>query len=335
MSKVLEFHSVHFTFEKRKIAALDNISFEVLSQQTFVLMGPSGTGKSTLLSLITGKRAPHAGSVELAISQDDIGHFAPIESHQYSQSLQEILLSKLRHLGDKEAHAEIHTMIDLVGLQYKETRPLSELSQGQLTRAMMACALILKPKLLLLDEPLAHLDPVLKREMIAEYKALKETFNLSALWITHDPDEALMVGDSLAYLDHGTLKQIGEPQDFLYHPASLEIARFFGPLNVFVVNQKEGEGALATSFAEFNIDPERLAHYSPQFLVGVRPGSIILDENASLRAKVQRIWYERSATIVEVVGIDKNPIRIQCFKAPATREVSFRIKWSEALLFKL
>ncbi len=335
MSKILTFKNVHFSFEAKKLAALGGVSFEILSDETLVLLGPSGTGKSTLVSLITGARSPQKGSIEAKVAPGDIGVFGQFSSAQMKSTLKTLLEAKLTSLTVEEAHNKIHTMIDLLGLQYKENRILSELSQGQLTRAMLAHALITEPKLLLLDEPLAHLDPVLKSETIVEYRELRAAFKFSALWITHDPGEALSVGDRLGYLDHGVLKQVGAPTDFVYHPKMLEIARFFGPLNVFVAKRVPETNLLDVGFDRFEVAAEILDTFAEQLVVGVRPASIFLDTEGALKGKIHLLCPIPGAVMAEIRGLHKNPIKIQLFRMPGQRHVHFRIKWSESLFFAL
>ncbi len=335
MSKILSFKNVHFTFEERKIAALGGVSFDIHSEETLVLLGPSGTGKSTLVSLITGERLPHKGVIEREVMPVDIGVFCAFSDEELQGNLKQLLEKKLTHLSAEAAHNEIHTMIDLLGLQYKETRALKELSQGQLTRAMLAHAIIARPKLLLLDEPLAHLDPVLKAEMISEYKELRETFKFSALWITHDPGEALGVGNRLGYLDHGILKQVGKPEDFVYHPKLLEIARFFGPLNVMVAKRVAGTNILDVGFDRFEVEESKLNMFGEQLVVGIRPTSIFLESEANLKGKLHFLSVCPNGVVAEIRGSFKNPLKIQLFTMPTQRHVHFRVNWSEALLFAL
>lgn len=335
MSKILTFNNVHFSFEEKKLSALGGVSFEVLEDETLVLLGPSGTGKSTLVSLITGERLPQKGSIQTNVMPEDIGVFTSFNSVQLKSTLKNLLEKKLSHLSEEEAHRKIHTMIDLLGLQYKENRILDELSQGQLTRAMLAYALITSPRLLLLDEPLAHLDPVLKSETITEYLELRNTFKFSALWITHDPSEALSVGERLGYLDHGVLKQIGPPTDFIYHPKMLEVARFFGPLNVFVAKRVPGTNTLDVGFDRFEVAADVLDTFAQQLVVGVRPTSIFLDAQGELKGKIHLLNPCPMGVAAEIRGPHKNPIKIQVFKMPKNRHINFRVNWSEALFFAL
>lgn len=335
MSKILCFNDVHFSFEERKLSALGGVSFDILEDETLVLLGPSGTGKSTLVSLITGQRLPQKGSIQSHVMPAHIGVFSTFSDEQLRKSLKELLEEKLAHLTPEQAHSEIHTMIDLLGLQYKETRVMTELSQGQLTRAMLAFALITKPKLLLLDEPLAHLDPVLKMETLAEYRELRAAFKFSALWITHDPDEALKVGDRLGYLDHGLLKQVGSPTQFVYHPKSLEIARFFGPLNVIVAKKVPGQSRLDVGFDIFDVAPEILQTFPDQLVVGLRPTSVFIESEGRLKGKIHLTSMNPSGVVAEIRGNFKNPIKIQLFRMPEQRHVHFRVNWSEALFFAL
>lgn len=335
MTKILSFNNVHFSFDHRAIAALDDICFDLHQGETLVLIGPSGTGKSTLFSLIQNKRGPLKGAVKLNIAQNEIAEFKPFTTSELEHSLKTHLESELTHLSAEAAHAEIHSMIDILGLQYKENRPLTELSQGQLTRAMMARTLIAKPKLVLLDEPLSHLDPVLKRELMREFKSLAETYQFTSLWVTHDPLEALNVGSRLAYMAHGKLLQIAAPLEFVKTPVSLEIARFFSPVNAFVATRVDGGSVVRTSFAEFEIDPALTTHLGERFVVGLRASSFTVSQEGEFEGKYQLIGILLDGVEVSVEGIDKNPIRLRLSAIPSTRRIKFSINWSEALFFPL
>lgn len=335
MSKILSFKNVHFSFDHRAIAALDNICFDLIKGETLVLLGPSGTGKSTLFSLIQKQRHALKGAVEINIDASEIAEFKAFSASELEQSLKTHLESKLTHLSSEAAHAEIHSMIDILGLQYKENRPLTQLSQGQLTRAMMARTLITKPKLVLLDEPLSHLDPALKRELVREFKDLAETYQFTSLWITHDPLEALNVASRLAYMAHGKLLQIGPPLDFVKAPLSLEIARFFAPINAFVAARVDGGPVVRTSFAEFKIEPALTAHLGDRFVIGLRASSFTVSSEGEFEGKYQLAGMLLDGVEVTVEGIDKNPIRLRLSAIPTSRRIKFSINWSEALFFAL
>lgn len=334
MKSVLKLENIHFTFEKRSIAALESISLELGEGETLVLLGPSGTGKSTLFSLIQKSREPLKGEITLDKSVGEPALFESLSDIDSDENLETLLNKKLSHLTPDQAHAEIHSMLDLLGLQYKEKRKLNELSQGQVTRALFACTLIKRPKLVLLDEPLSHLDPILKMELISEYKDIAKSLGISSFWITHDPNEALRIGDRLAYLSHGKLAQVGTPIDFLLSPTNLEIARFFGPLSFFVAT-KISSTRLKTSFSEFEVEESKIAHLGERLVVGVRPRSLELSENGEFKAKYDKISVTPEGIELEIVGLDKNPIRALVSGMPSKRWIQFSIKWSEALFFAL
>lgn len=224
--------------------ALDGVSFEVRGGTTLAIVGPSGAGKTTLLRVIAGLLAP--GSGELTLEGRSLTSLPAQERRAAlvfqddalfrNMTLRENLRFALRSRGDGETTVAATAAALHVG-DHLERRP-HELSGGERQRASIARALLSDPAVLLLDEPLAHLDPSLRRSVRDEIVGVHQRFAGPVLYVTHDHVDAMSVGDRLAVLIEGRLEDVGEPQRVYDAPRSLAVARFLGerPMNLFERN---------------------------------------------------------------------------------------------------
>ncbi len=226
--------SKHFS----KVPILQNISFHVRSGEHFTIVGPSGCGKTTLLRCLAGLEDISGG--EIWLKQKSIVTLKP-EERSVVLMFQDSLLFphltvienvtyglKRRKMKKKERVSEAEQMLMKVKLLHLRNAYPHELSGGQKQRVSLARALVLKPDLLLLDEPFSSLDASLRESLRGEVKELLREENITALFITHDRDEAIEMGDRLAVMNKGTFIQIGEPFDVVTNPSSIESARIIG-----------------------------------------------------------------------------------------------------------
>ncbi len=222
------------------VSALDNISLTLPAGEILALLGPSGCGKSTLLRSIAGFAA-HDGDIYVG---DRI--ISSVRPHQRNIGMvfQDYALFphmtvaenvgfglKMRKVARTEIAARVFETLRLVGLEGFETRMARQLSGGQQQRVALARALVVKPAILLLDEPLSALDKKLREEMRFELKRIQGITKVTTVFVTHDQDEALGLADRLALMYRGTLLQIGTPEDVYRHPASPLVAEFLGAVN--------------------------------------------------------------------------------------------------------
>ena len=240
------------------VAAVDGVSLAVRRGEIFSLLGPSGCGKTTLLRLIAGLDAPTSGTIR--IHGEDMtrvpAHRRPVNLvfQHYALfphlSVAENVGFGLRYKGlPKSAHAaRVAETLALVRLDGMEKRFPGQLSGGQRQRVALARALVLKPEVLLLDEPLAALDPSLRKEVQGELKVLQRQLGITFLFVTHDQDEALALSDRLAVMSRGRVEQVGTPKDVFERPETELVARFTGAVNVF---ERDG--------TRFVVRPEKLA----------------------------------------------------------------------------
>jgi len=229
--------------------AVDSIDLTVASGEFFSLLGPSGCGKTTTLRLIAGFEQPTAGKV-LLDGTDVTGippHRRNVNTVFQSYALFPFLSVSdnvafgLRHrrLPKGEIDKRVREALDLVQMtEYAKRRP-GALSGGQQQRVALARALVLKPAVLLLDEPLGALDAKLRRSLKMELKALQERVGITFLYVTHDQEEALTMSDRLAVMNSGRIVQIGVPREVYEEPGDTYVADFLGVSNLMPVEVVE------------------------------------------------------------------------------------------------
>ena len=232
-------------------AVLEDIGLEVERGELFAFLGPSGSGKTTLLRLIAGFGTPSAGRI--LIGGRDVTRLPPWNRNigmvfQSYALWPHMTVAKnvafgleRRRLPRAEIARKVGEALALVGLSaFAERRP-AQLSGGQQQRVALARTLVIEPEVLLLDEPLSNLDAKLRTEMRAEIKALQRKLGLTAIYVTHDQEEANAIADRLAVLDGGRIQQIGSPLALYDAPANRFVANFLGTAN-FIDGQLHANG---------------------------------------------------------------------------------------------
>jgi thiamine transport system ATP-binding protein len=223
-------------------AALDGATLEVAEGEVMALLGPSGSGKSTLLRVAAGLQRPDSGRILLG-GEDATG--IPPHRRGVGVVFQDQALFphrdvrgnvafglRMRGAPTEETERRVAGVLELVGLMGFERRSIATLSGGERQRVALARALAPEPHVLLLDEPLGSLDRRLRDSLLADLERILDTFDVTALYITHDLAEAFALGDRVAILRAGRVVQTGVPDDVWAHPASEEVARFLGLANV-------------------------------------------------------------------------------------------------------
>lgn len=240
-------------YQGRTVApAIRDISFDLGPSEFLVILGPSGSGKTTLLRLVAGLEKPAVGKIFW--ENRDITALAPAGRNmalvfQNGGLLPFLTVAdnlrlglKLRKFPKPEIDQRVATALDRWGLQEQERKLPDQLSAGQRQRVSLARALILRPQLFLLDEPLSHLDPLSRLEWRSRLIELQREIAVPFLYVTHDQEEALALGQRILFLNQGTVEQIDPPAEIYRRPASLFVAGFFGspPMNLFqgVIRQK-------------------------------------------------------------------------------------------------
>ena len=221
--------------------AVDAVDLEVETGKFTCLIGPSGCGKTTLLRMLAGLEAATSGRVEIegrdvsANSPAERGVGMVFQSYALFPNMtvaQNIGFGAGRKIGAGERRAKIEALLATVGLEGFGPRRPQELSGGQQQRVAIARALATEPRILLLDEPLSALDPLIRDQLRGELKALQRRLGVTTVMVTHDQAEALAVADTIAVMRGGRVEQVGSPEAVYDRPANLFVAGFLGAANV-------------------------------------------------------------------------------------------------------
>lgn len=252
-SASLTFKNVSFSFGNTR--TIDDFFLEVKSGSFTTLLGPSGCGKTTLLKIVSGFLTPDSGSI--LIDGADCT-FVPPEKRQIGMVFQDYALFphmtvqknllyglEIKNKNSKEENfAKIHKTARILGIANLLERFPHELSGGQQQRVALGRALVLEPKILLMDEPLSSLDAKLRTQVREELKDVQSQIGITTLYVTHDQEEALSLSDTIAVLKAGKLQQVGTPRQIYFEPANDFVADAVGRANFIKL----------TDLNEFEID---------------------------------------------------------------------------------
>ena len=226
----------------RENEVLKGIDLDVAPGQFVALLGASGCGKTTLLRTVSGFTPAKAGSIRvlgrdvLAEPPERRGMAMVFQSYalwSHMDVMQNIGYGlKLRGVPKSEIRTRVLALLDMLGLKGFESRPVAELSGGQRQRVALGRALAVEPQILLLDEPLSNLDARIRLQMRHEIRAIQKRLGLTAILVTHDREEAMVMADRVVVLDQGRIAQIGTPEEVFQRPASPYVASFMGAENI-------------------------------------------------------------------------------------------------------
>ena len=225
------------------VTAVDNVSFDIAQNEFFALLGPSGCGKTTLLRMISGLETPSSG--QIIIGGEDMA-FTPPNKRPTNMVFQSYAVFphmsvadnvgyglKIAGVGGAERDARVKEALELVKLDGFGARKPNQLSGGQRQRVALARSLVMRPKVLLLDEPLSALDAKLRAQMQFELADLQDEVGITFITVTHDQDEALSMAGRIAVMNKGDVAQLATPSDLYEFPANRFVADFVGSVNLF------------------------------------------------------------------------------------------------------
>jgi len=296
--------------------AVDGVDIEVADGGMLVLLGPSGCGKTTTMRCIAGLEEPHEGEIRIkgkpvfsrasninvAVHERRIGMVFQSYAIWPHMTVQENVAYPLDMMGTPRAEKEqrVREALSLVGLEGFGERGASYLSGGQMQRVALARSLVMRPSVLLFDEPLSNLDARLRDHLRVQLRELQTRFGITSVYVTHDQREALAIADEVAVMQKGKVVQRGDPVSIYRRPLSSSIADFLGYSNIFDAHA-QGEGRVAldghdTALATLDPLPTDGA-----FSVCVRPEDIhVLPEGAADGPAGERIAGE--VTLVSFMG---------------------------------
>ena len=227
--------------------AIDGVSFAVPAGEIVVLLGPSGCGKTTTLRCVAGLEHPTGGEITIGgkvVSSRARGILVPPRARDLGMVFQSYAVwphmtvrqnvvypLKHRKIARGEADRKVAEVLELVGLSEYADRPVVSLSGGQMQRVALARSIVYRPQLLLLDEPLSNLDAKLRLRLRDDLRVILKQTGITALYVTHDQAEAVVLGDRIGVMRDGKLLQIGTPDEIYNRPAHLFVANFTGATN--------------------------------------------------------------------------------------------------------
>ena len=273
------------------VKAVDDVSFSIKQGEFFSLLGPSGCGKTTLLRLLAGFESANQG--EIFIDGVDVTTMPPnlrptnmvfqnyaIFPHINVKKNIEFGMRKEK-LSKQELENRVQEVLSLVKLEGYEERFSNQLSGGQRQRIALARALIKRPKVLLLDEPLGALDKKLRDEMQIELRNLQKAVGITFVFVTHDQSESISMSDRVAVMNEGQIQQISDPHDLYYNPQNIFVSDFIGTTNFLSssTGSSNGENIMVKidQIGEFSIKNKlNIPENDNDTVVSIRPEAIVL-----------------------------------------------------------
>ena len=271
------------------------------------LLGPSGCGKTTLLRIIAGLESPDKGS-EIWFDDDNVT-LLPVERRQVGMVFQSYALFpnmsvranigyglKMQKLSKDEIETRVTEVLELCQLQKFSSRSIDALSGGQRQRVALARAIAPRPRMLLLDEPLSALDAALREILRDELAILLREFNITAIFVTHDQDEAMAIADRVAVMSDGHIVQSGTPEELYRNPNSAFVAGFVG--NAMRLEGKNDGSTLRLVGGELKLPKESIGKYA-----FVRAESVTINENGTLTGQVENVTFLGNHYRIGIKGI--------------------------------
>ena len=229
---MLELEHIQKSFDG--VPVLRDISIRVADGEIVSILGPSGCGKTTLLNLILGIAAPDSGTIRY--NGEDLTHTV-MEKRGFNIVFQDYALFPnlnvrqnitygLKNKPGISTAEEVEELIDLLGLREHLDKRIDQLSGGQKQRVALARTMVMKPRILLLDEPLSALDGVIKESIKERIKTIAREYHLTTIIVTHDPEEALTLSDRVLIIDQGTIAQYAQPAEIIHEPKNEFVRKF-------------------------------------------------------------------------------------------------------------
>ena len=335
----------HLTKRYRDVVAVDDVSLTVADGEFLVMLGASGSGKSTMLRLLSGVEPPDSGEIvlggrrvdELLARQRDVAMVFQSYALYGHMTVRRNLSFPLRcaRVPRHEIDARVAEVAEMLSITHLLDRRPAQLSGGQQQRVALGRAIVRRPALFLMDEPLSNLDAKLRARTRLELARLHRQLGVTTVYVTHDQVEALTMGDRIAVLDEGVLRQVASPDELYNYPADVVVAEFVGspPMNLLPVQLHHLDGGrvrLVGSGFELDVtldvlDPRvAVAAQEPttrDVTVGVRPEHLRLcspcDPAAVSRGGVQRVELLGSERVVWV-ELEASPERPWAVRVPST-----------------
>ncbi len=302
-----------------KTSILENISFDVAEGEVLVLLGASGSGKTTILRIIAGLEMPYTGKVilhgkdvtELPARERGVGvifqSYALFPKMTVEKNIGYGL--RIRKRKRKEIRQTVDELLALVQLEEHRKKYPSQLSGGQQQRVAIARTLAYKPEVLLFDEPFGALDTQTRVHLRREIRALLRKVNVPSIFITHDQEEALELGDRVAVLNRGHIEQLGTPYEIYNHPATEYVATFLGAANILEATVRNDYLEVGAARLSASLNKENFQSGDCVKIV-FRPEDVVLSTSEFMRSGVTKIGTARIEEISFVGAYERLRLRL-------------------------
>ena len=247
------------------------------------LLGPSGCGKTTTLRIIAGLEKPDSGRVffgdrdvtELKPYERNIGIvFQDYALFPHMTVFKNVAFGlEMRKLPREEIERRVREALELVGLSGLENRYPEQLSGGQQQRVALARALVIEPEVLLLDEPLSNLDAKIRERLRGEIRRIQRELGITAIYVTHDQEEAMAISDRIAVMNVGRIEQVGKPLELYYHPKTEFVATFIGTGNIVELEAENGVARLGSLEFKVGVEGRVRVFFRPESVL-IKPGNL-------------------------------------------------------------
>jgi len=280
--------------------AVDNISLVIEGGTLFTLLGPSGCGKTTLLRMIAGFNSIDGGTIKF---KDKIINTIPAHKRNIGMVFQDYAIFPHMSVSDNIAYGlrarklpkvkiqeRVAEALQLVRMEKYKNRQPSQLSGGQQQRIALARAIVIKPDILLMDEPLSNLDAKLRVEMREVIKKIQNNLNITTIYVTHDQEEALAISDRIAVMNNGQIQQTGTPRDIYMRPQNAFVANFIGT-STFIdcsIKSKSKDISVVSILDKKELEMQISSNYSGDAILAFRPEEAILKkpEQDEIKGKI-------------------------------------------------
>ena len=332
--------------------AVNNANIEIKAGEFFTLLGPSGCGKTTLLRTIAGFYIQDEGSIyfgDKAIDnvpayERNIGmvfqNYAIFPHMTVGQNVAYGL--KARHVSKDEIEKRVDAALDMVELKYLKDRRPSDMSGGQQQRVALARAVVIKPGILLMDEPLSNLDAKLRLKMRNDIKHLQSSLGITTIYVTHDQQEALAVSDRIAVINKGVIQQIDIPENIYRNPVNKFVANFIGTTNFIDCTISKNGSSSLIKVKEKEIPIELKSGYEGKAIFSIRPeGILLVDEPGQdvVKGKIKNATFLGDCITYEIELLDKQIIEVHEYASQDVRkkklneEIGVKLAPSKAVIF--
>ncbi|MGN9166187.1 ABC transporter ATP-binding protein [Tissierellaceae bacterium HCP3S3_D8] len=311
MSFAVKFNQVCKNFGDFK--AVQDVNLTVKKGELFTLLGPSGCGKTTLLRMVAGFNPIDNGEISF---DDKVINYIPAHKRNIGMVFQNYAIFphmtvfdnvayglKARGVNKSEIHDRVIETLGMVKMEALKDRSPQQLSGGQQQRIALARAIVIRPDVLLMDEPLSNLDAKLRVEMRTTIKKLQQSLGITTIYVTHDQEEALAISDRIGVMKNGILQQIDAPEIIYKYPASDFVANFIGTSNFIDSKVIRSNGKTYLNISNIQIPVTLRVDYDGETKTSLRPEHIYLteDEDNTLKGEIQLTTFLGDFTNYEIL----------------------------------